>query len=238
MQDPGLTARHAAQPEHLTLRVLLDWCFHAVWCFFLLIGVCSQLGLRLNVSLALEMKLEDRWIRKVLAARLAIVLLLLFSRLLLVLCGTVLRFGHSSGRLYILAVNFGYGGLPAVEAALVPFPLEHLLSLPRDLAEVDERLRSLEEILEILDQTLHVLSILTGLLDVERDDVELVEVLQPGEVVIALNQAEFPQLTKPTEGKVVLVQIKVLSMALLTGEYLIGLVEHLLHALSKEHLTL
>ena len=144
-----------------------------------------------------------------------------------------MRFGHSSGWLYIFAVNFGNGGLPAVEAALVPLPLEHLLSLPRDLAEVDERLRSLEEILEILDQTLHVLSILTGLLDVERDDIELVEVLQPGEVVIALNQAEFSQLTKPTEGKVVLVQVKILSMAFLTGEDLIGLVEHLLHALSE-----
>ena len=85
MQDPGLAARHAAQPEHLTLSVLLDWSFHAVWCLFFLIGACSQLGLRLNVSLALEMKLEDRWIREVLAASLTIMLLLLLSRLLLIL---------------------------------------------------------------------------------------------------------------------------------------------------------
>ena len=79
MQDPGLAARHAAQPEHLALGVLLDWCFHAVRCFFVLIGACSQLGLRFDVSLTLEMKLEDRWIREVLAARLAIVLLILLS---------------------------------------------------------------------------------------------------------------------------------------------------------------
>ena len=37
MQDPGLAARYVAQPEHLTLGVLLDWCFHAVRCLFLLV---------------------------------------------------------------------------------------------------------------------------------------------------------------------------------------------------------
>lgn len=136
-----------------------------------------------------------------------------------------------------LSVKFHYGAFPAEQASLLPFSFEHLLSLLYDLFEVDEWLRPLEEILQRVSQLSDVRLVLATLLDVEGHLLELLEVLQPGQVVITLDQAKAANLLQVAEAQVVLVKVEVLAVAFLAREHLIRLVKHPLHPLREECLA-
>jgi len=101
-----------------------------------------------------------------------------------------------------------------------------------------ERLGSLEEVFEVLGQTQDVLCVLPGLLNVEGDHVKLVEVLQPGQVVFALDQAKFAKFGQAAERKVVSMQVEEFTMTFFTREDFVCLVENVFHPMGKERLTL
>lgn len=93
----------------------------------------------------------------------------------------------------LFPIYFGNLVFPAKQASLVPFTLKHLFCLGNNLLEVHQRFGSLEKVLKVFDKIVQVLRILIRLLDIERNYVEFVEILQPWKVIVALNQAQFPQ---------------------------------------------
>ena len=95
----------------------------------------------------------------------------------------------------------------------MPFSLEHLLRLLLNLPKINKWLRPLEEVSEVVDEVLDILCVLVRLFYVERDYIELVEILQPCQIIVTLNEAEFAQLAEPAESEVVFVQVEILPVA-------------------------
>ena len=122
---------------------------------------------------------------------------------------------HASYALLLIIISVHLYDLlfPAEETPLVPFSLEHLLRLLLNLPKINKWLRPLEEVSEVVDEVLDILCVLVRLFYVERDYIELVEILQPCQIIVTLNEAEFAQLAEPAESEVVFVQVEILPVA-------------------------
>ena len=83
-----------------------------------------------------------------------------------------------------------------------------------NLLEVDQRLGALEKVFEVIGESLHVCFVLGALLNVERHDLKLVKVLQPGQVVVSLDQSEHLKFFKVAEFYIVALQVKELAEVL------------------------
>ena len=94
----------------------------------------------------------------------------------------------------------------------------------------------MEEVLQVGTQFLDVFLICRLLLDIQWNDPEVIEILQPREVVFTLDQLESPELAQVAEGKVVLVQVKIPPMSFFTRENHIGFLKNSFKLLSEERL--
>jgi hypothetical protein len=125
---------------------------------------------------------------------------------------------------------------PPEETLLIPFLLKHLFSLLLNLLPVHKWLSPFEEVFQVSAQALQIVFVLLGggmLLDIERDQVELIEVLQPCEVVIALDHIGLLQLLDVSVLHIQSMQVHILSVSLLSCEHPLAIVDHLLHHLVK-----
>ena len=84
----------------------------------------------------------------------------------------------------------------------------------------------------------NIFGVCIGLLDVQRNDVEFVEVLQPTQVVIAFDETKLAEFAQAAKRDVVLMEVQEATMAFFTGKKSISLIEYDLQALSEEHLAL